>query len=240
MTLNEMISEFRVIIELDSSGLPGLKDEEIILFIDNAQNAIVNQRLQGHTIDKTKYPETQKRIDDLNKLYKIDTISGAEISDSAIVNYYDFNLSSITDYMHIDEVVLDVNVYNYHYGRFKMKPIPRHLTYKYEYSPNNKPYIEDPAYILINNGSEEIIRTYFDLYEATKDPSYNWNISLEVGYIKTPSNIKDLFDVPGTSSVDDFSYSVYKEIIRKAVDEAISIISPKMAQVSQQQLNKSE
>lgn len=231
MTLDNAISEFRTIIELDSSGLPGLLDEEIRIFLNNGQLKLINQRLQGHTVDKTKYPETQKRVDDLNNLFNIETTATTPV-ESATSNFYDFNLDSLTNYMHLNEVTFIIaNI-----GRYKMKEIPYHLTSRFEYSLNNKPYIENPGYVILNDGTNQIIRTYFDLYRANEN---SWVISLEVGYFKTPSDFTDA-SFNGTTTLSDFNIDVYREIIKLAVDEAIAVLSPRKVQVSQQQINKSE
>lgn len=230
MIISNLISQFRTIIELDSSGLPGLTDDEIVLFLDNAQNAFISQRLQGHTVDKTKYPETQKRIDDLNKLYTFQDTSSFTVSSITSKNYYDFDLNNLSDYLHFDQAILEIN----DIGRFKMNRIPMHETNRFEYSNVNQPYIENPVFTILGKESGEKIRVYFDLDTAKEE---SWSMFLDIGYFKTPTN---LTSANTTSDVNDFSYAVYKEIIKIAVDEAISIIAPQKIQVSQQQVNKSE
>lgn len=71
MTIEEMHQEFLVGVDKSNSlEYPDFLPEEIDIFINKSQDAIVKQRYSGNNPKRESVEETQKRMDDLRELIK--------------------------------------------------------------------------------------------------------------------------------------------------------------------------
>lgn len=233
MTLNDLISEFEITYDIGSLGLPGFETSEIIKLLELAQYRIISQKFSGNNVYNSKFPETNKRIDDLSNLM-VDT-------DSGVGGGLSWGNSSVTgidiivlpdDFLHLVEIAAIYANGEIQYGRqAKYSEVGRFTRGR----NGSSPYVKFPVYSFVgqSNGNKRL-RIYFDVdYIAT-----NAAATITAIYIKMPTNLEAVGDLDAT--ISDFNDDVYHEIVASAVDHAINIATPNKAQVSQMQLNKSE
>lgn len=71
MDVNQMVLEFKLSSDsLDSSTIPDLDNENILYYLNVAQEKFVKTRYSGNNLFKTPYQGSQKRTDDLNNITK--------------------------------------------------------------------------------------------------------------------------------------------------------------------------
>lgn len=84
MTITEMHTSFKLGLDkVDSLGYPNFLEDEIDLFLNQAQERIVKQRLGVNNIKQAGFEAIQKRTDDLRELVKNATLTpNASTSDN--------------------------------------------------------------------------------------------------------------------------------------------------------------
>jgi len=227
MTIVDLVSEFEVLYEIGSLGLPGFEDDEIRKLLDIEQYKLINQRFQGNDIYHTKFPDTQKRIDDLLSLL---ILTDLDLNQTGNVNEYLVQLPA--DYLHIYEV--RVKNTNGVYNVAEQVSIKAAMRFS-DSLRNTGPVVHSPKFNFISDSSgNKLLRIFY--YDAT-ETTIQTTSGCQIMYIKLPT---DLTSVADGTTLDDFNIDVYHEIVRATVDTAISIVTPQKAQVSQSQLNKTE
>jgi len=226
MNIVDLVSEFEVIYELGSLGLPGFEDSEIRRLLEIEQYKLINQRFGGNNTYGTKFPDTSKRIDDLLSLLTMDELFPFQTS-----NLNEFILILPSDYLHFYELRIE-NINN-------KIDIAEQVTLKESQrfnagAQNQEPYLKNYKFTFGSDSTNKIIRVYYDTVFGVVD--YNDN-NCYLTYIKTP---EDLTMVANGTPLTDFNIDVYHELVRSAVDNAIFIVTPQKSQVSQQQLKKTE
>lgn len=228
MTILDLISEFETLYELGSLSLPGFESDEIKKLLDIEQYKLINQRFQGNNVYRTKFPDTNKRIDDLLGLLNI---TDKNLTGGFYDNEYVAELPD--DYLHIHEIRVKDSDKHYDIADFISSLEIKRFVGGFR---NSNPILFSPKYSLItsNTGQRFIRIFYFDSLEKNIETTGGCQIS----YIKKPS--ESLTSIADDKDLDYFNDDVWHEIVRAAVDTAISIVTPQKAQISQNQLNKTE
>jgi len=253
MTITDLIQEFEITYDLGSLGLPGFEEDEIKKLLELSQYRVISQRLQGNNAYQSKFPDTNKRIDDLSGL--ISTASKASGNPGTPVSFTwaketdeDYIIIELPfDYLHILEdglfVKTSISVGNPVVTTINVemaKEISMKESLRYNSGRNNlKPYIKNPVFHFIdtkineappNTTSNRKLKLLID-----SDLGVDNVVEIKCMYIRKPVNLTTV-----TDALYDFNDDVYHEIVAGAVDHAISIVSPNKSQINQQQLNKSE
>jgi len=241
MTITDLIQEFEITYDLGSLGLPGFEEDEIKQLLELSQYRVISQRLQGNNAYQSKFPDTNKRIDDLSGLVSIADKKAGEAATPSDFNwgistdYIEITLPSV--YLHIMEDGLSVSISsNYEIA----KEIPMKSALRFNSGRNNlNPYIKTPVFHFMeskitsappNSYSNRRIKLFIDSDSGVANVD-----RIKCMYIRKPVDLTTV-----TDALYDFNDDVYHEIVAGAVDHAISIVSPNKSQINQQQLNKSE
>lgn len=229
MKIGDLISQFRTTYDLGSLGLPGFEDDEIKLFLQIEQIATISRKFGGNNVYGQKFPDSKKRIDDLQGLMSSSTVSPVDSSRG----YKLITLPS--NYLHL--VNLDLlyddgtveNAIQIDYSKIQ----------RFQNSRKNQgAYIKNPVYVfdttnVIADVQNRKVRIYVD---STDELSYPVN-NVGITYIQQPIN---LTLVGSEVILNQFNEDVYREIVGSALDSAIASVTPAKSQISQQQMKKSE
>lgn len=227
MTIVDLVNNFKLLYDLGGLALPGLEDDEIKSLLNIEQYKLINQKFGGNNVYGQKFPDTPKRIDDLQGLLEKEVTLNASIS---------FSQSSIifilpSDFLHLYEIKL-----SYPNGTYEIaEQIEKDKQIRFAKSVRNvEPYIKTPKYSFIESASgQRKLRVFYDYKKNAEADIY----SIDCIYIKKPTTLTSVADV---TSLIDYNDDVYYELVRSTVDSAMSIVSPNKSQISQQQLNKTE
>ena len=220
MNTTDLIDNFRTTYDLGSLGLPGFEDSEIKELLETAQYRVISQKFGGNNVYKQKFPDSEKRIDDLSRLMQRSELSLTDGNAGIKV------IILPSTYLHLVNLTLnDSHGYPQNATQIDYSKIAR-----FQNSRNNlKAYIKNPVFII----EDFRIKVYVD---TSYDDTYSLETA-ELLYLREPV---DLRVIASSSELSDFGNDVYYEIVASAVDNAISIATPMKSQVSSQQLNKSE
>lgn len=222
MTVTELIAEFRTTYDLGSLGLPGFEDDEIKQMLDIQMFRAISQKIGGNNVYKSKFPESKKRIEDLQNLMKVGSpIVATTTKGYKLVILPDDYLQTVELMVeHSDGTVEDgIQIDYFQVSRFQNS------------KRNEEAYIKNPVYLFDKNGTENAIRLYVD-------SSYTEEYAVRLVYITQPTQTLKL--VGDSEELIDFTDTVYHEIVAMTVDQAILIATPNKSQINQQNLNKIE
>lgn len=239
MTLSDLANEFEILYELGSLGLPGIESSEVYKLLEVSQYTLINQRLQGQNAYQTAFPDTQKRIDDLNGLIvSVETAYPYVSSELTIglANGGTYIIGFPDDYFHLIEggvrVTYSGNGYIEVAKQIQIKDSVRYT----KGVRNSNPYVKQPVYHFVNTKATANYNKQIRLYPNSDTVIGETIVLVDCIYIKKPT---DLTTVP-TEELRDFNDDVYHEIVKLAVDNAVAIATPQKYQVSSQQVNRSE
>ena len=157
MTINDLITEFKTTYELGSLGLPGFEDSEIKQLLEINQYKMINQKFGGNNIYKSEFPDTLKRIDDLQGLLVAEYLDLYQTNTN--INEYLVILSSITNYLHTYKVRIKTTG-----GVFDLaEPVKLNESIRFSSGfRNTNPVLKNPKYtITSNNSGQKIIMVYY-------------------------------------------------------------------------------
>lgn len=224
MNITDLIAEFGILYDIGSLALPGFEEDEIKRLLEIQQYRLINQKIGGNNIYNSKFPDTNKRIDDLQGLITESVLLwGGLYSNYALVTLP-------SDFLHMVELSNNTSGVRRLAREIKLSEAPRVA----ETPGNNGVYLKQPVYAFVNtvNGFRKL-RMYVDS-ERSMNASFDDIYCL---YIKKPTNLTMVADA---TELTDFNDDVYHELVQGTVDHAKSIVTPELNQVSQQQLNKME
>lgn len=241
MKITDLIQEFEITYDLGGLGLPGFEEDEIKELLELSQYRIINQRLQGNNVYNSKYPDTIKRIDDLQGLVtQASQVYGGQPVQAGFAWGFaadEANVIEITlpdNYLHLVEG--GITIYD---GTYLETAIQIPMEWKLRVSKsrrNSAPYLKSPVFHFVQVNSLSYENKAIRLYQNTDTGGSTIN-KVKLLYIRIPVNLTTVGD---NDDLIDFNDDVYHEIVAGAVDHAITIASPNKAQVSQQSLNKIE
>lgn len=228
-----MHTEFRVGLDKATSlNSPSLLPEEIDVFLNNAIERFISQRMYGNNPRKEGFEEDQKRFDDLLTL-----ISNALIVPSVAVPNNKPQGRSVTlpsDYWHIIEedalvTFLDCN------GATKQITVP---VIPITHDRYNK-IIRDPFH---KPNENKVIRL-----GLTSNPEIitasNVTLNLyNLRYIRKPISVQygSTYTPPVADINSDLPESVHKEIVKMAITEALGNIESQRVIIANQELQQIE
>lgn len=234
MYITDLVSEFEITYDIGSLGLPGFKENEIKKLLELSQYRVISQRLQGNNVYQSKFPDTNKRIDDLQGLMVQASYSAGTGTLGLGLAYNSTYLITLPDdFLHIWEVRIHYNAT----GSELAKQIKLSDNIRFNNGKNNTdPYIKNPVYSFAqSSGGNRQLRLY-----PNSEITFENDTDVFCIYIKKPTNLETVGVTIPDDILIDFNDDVYHEIVAGAVDHAISIATPNKSQVSQQQLNKAE
>jgi len=225
MYITDLVTEFKTTYDLGGIGLPGYEDVEIKKLLEINQYKLISQKIGGNNVYNSKFPDTNKRIDDLQGLIGD---SNSVTYGTAINNTYLIVLPS--DYLHLVEIRV---VYSDSFVELA-KPMQLATNIRYNAGRNNQlPYVKNPVYSYMDSsGGNRRIRLF-----PTSEIGAATLSDINVVYIKKPVNMEVVADI---TVLTDFNDDVYHELVAMTVDQAIDIASPNKSQISKQTLKQAE
>jgi len=220
MTVNEMITSFSQYYDkMTNLAAPGYEDSEILLFLNNAQDNFIKERMFGDNFQPPAFEDNKKRVMDLQPL----------------IRDYLFQSTSISYFARFEGnkcIMLDLSILsNPVVGKFVMYPvglsakiwrteptingqymecdlIKTQDARKFETTSYNKPYFKYPKYFI----SEDMIYLIYDAYTTSAGTGSLFNFI----YVKNPTAL-----VAGDDcDLEDYTH---QEIVDMAVREAMQV-----------------
>lgn len=208
-------------------GCPAFLEEEIDIFLNQAQLEILSNKITGNNALRTGLEQTVSNMSELDKLIVTDTDLEA-----VHTNYNEFVLEDI----HLEDRLTILGVL-LKYGQFQANCVLTNhdLVKPYKQTYNNVPWVENPIATLENNK----LLVYVDpvlMQNSMYAPRVEDNTEyyrVNVTYVKQPTK----FDYTLPNNELDFSDDVMYEIINRAVVLALENIESQRQQ-SKFQLNQ--
>lgn len=229
MNADQMVLEFKLSSDsLDSSTIPDLSNENILYYLNVAQEEFYKTRYTGNNLFKTPYQGSQKRTDDLNNITKTYYFSCTQSGNTYFVNlglpFTDEALtSSSTDKY---AIYLRGNAYT-----TKTGCNPQYVSIKIETLDNIDQVLKNPfKKPTLNRVIGVFEKGSITLYS---DGTYSIG-SARITCIKVPVVISnDVAYAPIANC--ELAETTHREIIAKAVELAIGDLKPEKLQIKLQQ-----
>lgn len=210
MTISEMHNEFLVLLDKSNSlEYPDFNPEEIDIFLNKAQEAIVKQRFSGNNIKRDSLEETQKRLDDLRNLVKNSNTLVAPIT--SVDNKPNGRFVDLpTDYWFTieDECTITKDCHgNLTYSRIPVKSVTHDRYNKIINDPFNRPGSDFVIKLFVGDNNIELIT-------GDSNATTSNNLTYHLRYISKPVEMS--FD-------NNISCSMSEHIHREIVDYAVNL-----------------
>ena len=221
--------QFKVILDKNAQGVafggaPAFLPQEIDLFLNQAQDDIISNKISGNNILKLGFEGSLQRISELDKLIRTD--------ENLIMQKNAYN-EFVLDNVHDDGNRVTIWAVTLKYGNnFANCMIVDHNTamlFKQTY--NNIPWVEVPVVVLEDNK----MLLYVDpiLMQQTEYAPSNNKYTINITYIKKPTQ----FDYTNLDGELDLPDDVMSEVINRAVVLALENIESQRTS-SKLQLNQ--
>ena len=211
MTVNEMITSFEQYYDKATNlAAPGYEDSEILLFLNNAQDSFIKERMFGEKFRPPAFEDNQKRVADLRPLEKYTVIASTYMAASSTFtrSYYCQFPDDTMFLIDIDAVIsrtepLVTEKY------MKCDFVKLDIARKFDTTPFNKPYFVHPKYYI------ETSKIYL-IFDAYTVGCHNSDHPLRLRYIKTPTALV----AGGDCDLEDYTH---QEIVDIAVRQAMQV-----------------
>lgn len=221
--------QFKVILDKNAQGVafggaPAFLPQEIDLFLNQAQDDVISNKISGNNILKLGFEGSLQRISELDKLIRTD--------ENLIMQKNAYN-EFVLDNVHDDGNRVTIWAVTLKYGNnFANCMIVDHNTamlFKQTY--NNIPWVEVPVVVLEDNK----MLLYVDpiLMQQTEYAPSNNKYTINITYIKKPTQ----FDYTNLDGELDLPDDVMSEVINRAVVLALENIESQRTS-SKLQLNQ--
>ncbi len=221
--------QFKVILDKNAQGVafggaPAFLPQEIDLFLNQAQDDVISNKISGNNVLKLGFEGSLQRISELDKLIRTD--------ENIIMQKNVYN-EFVLDNVHADGNRVTIWAVTLKYGNnFANCMIVDHntaLLFKQTY--NNIPWVEVPVVVLEDNK----MLLYVDpiLMQQTAYAPSNNNYAVNITYIKKPTQ----FDYTNLDGELDLPDDVMSEVINRAVVLALENIESQRTS-SKLQLNQ--
>lgn len=221
--------QFKVILDKNAQGVafggaPAFLPQEIDLFLNQAQDDVISNKISGNNVLKLGFEGSLQRISELDKLIRTD--------ENIIMQKNVYN-EFVLDNVHADGNRVTIWAVTLKYGNnFANCMIVDHntaLLFKQTY--NNIPWVEVPVVVLEDNK----MLLYVDpiLMQQTEYAPSNNKYTINITYIKKPTQ----FDYTNLDGELDLPDDVMSEVINRAVVLALENIESQRTS-SKLQLNQ--
>ena len=221
--------QFKVILDKNAQGVafggaPAFLPQEIDLFLNQAQDDVISNKISGNNVLKLGFEGSLQRISELDKLIRTD--------ENIIMQKNVYN-EFVLDNVHADGNRVTIWAVTLKYGNnFANCMIVDHntaLLFKQTY--NNIPWVEVPVVVLEDNK----MLLYVDpiLMQQTDYAPSNDKYTVNITYIKKPTQ----FDYTNLDGELDLPDDVMSEVINRAVVLALENIESQRTS-SKLQLNQ--
>lgn len=221
--------QFKVILDKNAQGVafggaPAFLPQEIDLFLNQAQDDVISNKISGNNVLKLGFEGSLQRISELDKLIRTD--------ENIIMQKNVYN-EFVLDNVHADGNRVTIWAVTLKYGNnFANCMIVDHntaLLFKQTY--NNIPWVEVPVVVLEDNK----MLLYVDpiLMQQTDYAPSNNKYTVNITYIKKPTQ----FDYTNLDGELDLPDDVMSEVINRAVVLALENIESQRTS-SKLQLNQ--
>jgi hypothetical protein len=208
---DDMITSFEQYYDkVTNLAAPGYEDSEILLFLNNAQDNFIKERLFGDKFRPPAFEDNQKRVADLRPLVKHTVIASTYMSASPF-----FSRSYICQYPDDLMFLVDMEakisrtepVITKQY--MKCDFVKLENSRKFDTSPFNKPHFKHPKYYI------EITKIYL-IFDAYTVGCHDLDHPVKLRYIKKPKVLAAGEDC----SLEDYTH---QEIVDMAVRQAMQV-----------------
>lgn len=213
MTSAELIQGFKIGLDkTDSLNYPNFLDNEILYFLNQAQDRLIKQRYGINNLKRQSFEETQKRTDDLKELIRNSISSPLPLSLDNKLNGRFFQLPNSLglEYWFAIQEEADITYLDCHNNsvtdRIMVRPINHDDFNKFTKDAFNKPDAKDWVLRLM----------YEDKAELITDGTFNIT-SYILRYIKKPLLIT-------LTQTCELSEHIHQELIDEAVKVALENI----------------
>lgn len=221
--------QFKVILDKNAQGVafggaPAFLPQEIDLFLNQAQNDIISNKISGNNVLKQGFEATPWRMSELDKLIKTDENIAANKT-----TYNEFVLSNVHkdgDRVSIIGVVLK---YGNSYANCLL--VDHNTAGMFKQTYNNVPWVDTPVATLEDNN----MLIYVDpilMQTPEYQPSYN-RYAVNITYIKKPVQ----FDYTNPDGELELPDDVMQDVVNRAVVLALENIESQRTS-SKLQLNQ--
>lgn len=221
--------QFKVILDKNAQGVafggaPAFLPQEIDLFLNNAQNDIINTKVSGNNVLRQGFEQSIRRISELDKLVVTD-------NDNIVTNtnYNEFVLDNI----HKDgkRVTILKLVLKYRNELANCLIVDHNTVNLYRQTYDNIPWVEKPVAVLENNK----LLIYVDPVMMTEEQysPINNKYYVDITYLKQPKQ----FDYTKPDEELDLTDEVMQDVVNRAVVLALENIESQRTS-SKLQLNQ--
>ena len=221
--------QFKVILDKNAQGVafggaPAFLPQEIDLFLNQAQNDIISNKISGNNVLKQGFEATPWRMSELDKLIKTD--------ENIVVNkttYNEFVLSNV--HKDGDRVSIIGVVLKYGNGYANCLLVDHNTAGMFKQTYNNIPWVDTPVATLEDNN----MLIYVDpilMQTPEYQPSHN-RYAVNITYIKKPVQ----FDYTNPDGELELPDDVMQDVVNRAVVLALENIESQRTS-SKLQLNQ--
>jgi hypothetical protein len=219
MTGSEMIEAFRLYYDrITSFSAPGYLDDEILIFLNNAQNDFIKERVFGKDFQPPAMDDNQKRVVDLFPLSTMANITSVSYTTEYVGSYNISKTSAtLTNVLYtigmsarVTRTNPDITQEYVLCRKIKIENVGRFLN-----SATNKTHFVSPVYIERHDGYYIIADNYTTSIDRAK-----------IDIVRKPQTITEtIADYNGTYSSGYMSLhtSVHQEIVDMAVRQALQV-----------------
>jgi hypothetical protein len=237
MTGQETIDSFKVYYDrVTSFSAPGYLDSEILLFLNNAQDQFIKDKVFGQNFQPPAFEDNQKRVVDISTLLARQTLtSGINPNTGYGPQAYTISKSAVQSGRVLYTTTLEARITRLNptvtAGYLECIKIKTEHIGKFMHSAVNKTHHVKPKFVETNNHWIMIGDSHTTLIDGAR-----------VGVIRTPYPITAaMLEYNGTygSGVMNLHPSVHQEIVDIAVQQALQVSSdPRwQSKVNQEQLD---
>lgn len=236
MTGSEIVEAFRVYFDrVTSYSAPGYTDDEALLFLNNAQDQLIKDRVFGDKFQPPAFEDNQKRVVDIVPLVARVDVSGGNVTTSTDYgpNSYKAAKSAFSRLLYTREVEARISRTNPTVTNqyMRCRPIKTEFISKFIQNAANRTHHLEPKYV----ETEEYFHIIGDYYTTSID-------YVRVSYIRKPYPITiTIGDHDGSYDATHMNLvpSIHQEIVDLAVQQALQAISDPRWQtkVNEEQIN---
>jgi len=212
MTVNEMITSFSQYYDkMTNLAAPGYEDSEILLFLNNAQDNFIKERMFGEKFRPPAFEDNQKRVADLRPLMT-GVLATVYSNNSYFSRSKGISLSiDASDLMFIINLSAQVTRTEPIMTKewIKCDFVKIEYARKFDTTGFNKPRFKRPKYYV----SGDVVYIIFDAYTTGY---LDTDHKCHLGYIKKPTALI----VDGGCDLEDYTH---QEIVDMAVREAMQV-----------------
>ena len=221
--------QFKVILDKNAQGVafggaPAFLPQEIDLFLNQAQDDVISNKISGNNVLKLGFEGSLQRISELDKLIRTD--------ENIIMQKNVYN-EFVLDNVHADGNRVTIWAVTLKYGNnfANCMIVDHNTTLLFKQTYNNIPWVEVPVVVLEDNK----MLLYVDpiLMQQTDYAPSNDKYTVNITYIKKPTQ----FDYTNLDGELDLPDDVMSEVINRAVVLALENIESQRTS-SKLQLNQ--